>query len=777
MKASEIEEVLKSFNISDEDIAARATLKEYAYSLSDVLIDEFYTQYLLPNNELMRHLENVDGARLLKVIKEFVVFIFNAPIDSNYFNRISKVGFIHYNIKLSPAKVSYGFWALNQLLNKMAEVNPVIKNSQKLISKFLALVEYVMNHSFYQYHEKAQKQEHSDFQAMGTLDELFTALNIHKKNLNIIKQAYVTKSDQSLEIINDNASKCIFGKFLEKFKTKSELIIAFGIDVDDIERLHTRWHEDAAQFKVLFSKNDDEAIELAYKTLQETTKSLFALLDKPLKDFSTNGFLSLNSGMKTMHEISDIFHQQAIFSLGENTQTQMFESIKEVFLNSLSWSIEYLDITSNKDNDIAYDLIKKYYYNKKEFFIGIKLKKSMNQLYLTDMLKLILDSLELHFSIKEREHSLMLFADKAESANKSKDIFLANMSHELRTPLNAITGFSQILMMRPDTPENVKGYVEKINVAGNNLLHLVNTILDFAKLEAGKMQFNPHLSNVATLVSEVRTLVTPMAQKKNITLNMPRIISLNLLLDPKLFQQVLINLLSNAIKFSADGSKVSLSITYEATHSSYRFEVCDSGVGISKEDQSKLFQAFSQVDNVYQKEQKGTGLGLMICKKIVEELHKGEIWVESDEGKGSCFFVRLPTPAIESKTFCVNNAQKGSAHILIVEDSESYQNLLIDHLQDTHRLTLTDSVNKAKNLLSEEKYNFVILDFFLTDGISSEVLEYMEDENIHVPTIVISAEDDINISNALSQSSNLESILNKDDVENICRILKDIKND
>jgi nitrogen-specific signal transduction histidine kinase/CheY-like chemotaxis protein len=388
------------------------------------------------------------------------------------------------------------------------------------------------------------------------------------------------------------------------------------------------------------------------------------------------------------------------------------------------------------------------------------------------MINLLLEVLHLHLNVIEREISLVNFADKAQNANKSKDMFLANMSHELRTPLNAITGFSQILMMKKDTSDGVKKYIEKINIAGNNLLSLVNTILDFAKLEAGKMQFNPTLSNISLVLSEVETLTAPMASAKNITLKMPNIISLNLYIDKILFKQVLINLISNAIKFTQEGGVVSLSIVYNAHKHRYIFEIKDNGIGISSDDIKKLFQAFSQVDNSYQKEHKGTGLGLMISKKIIEDLHKGLIWVESKQGEGSSFFLSMSTPMIESHTYQTNKAPKDAKTILVVEDSESYQKILIEHLSKIYNLTLTDTINKAKDLLSKESYDFIILDFFLTDGISSEVLEFMEEENIKIPTVVISAEDEIDISTSLSGSSNLECIINKKNINDICASLR-----
>jgi len=318
---------------------------------------------------------------------------------------------------------------------------------------------------------------------------------------------------------------------------------------------------------------------------------------------------------------------------------------------------------------------------------------------------------------------------------------------------------------------NKKYYLPKENPKDYRLLDLVNTILDFAKLEAGKMQFNPKLSNISTVLNEVNTLIEPLALKKNIHYHMAKIVSLNLFIDNQLFKQVLINLLTNAIKFTDDGGKVEVSLEFNYDKHIYIFTIKDNGIGISKEGLDKLFQPFSQVDDSYKKQEQGTGLGLMISKKIIEDLHKGKIWVESTEGKGSSFYIELPTPMIESKTYLVTEAPTGAKNILIAEDSPEYQNILIENLKETHNLIIVDSVKKVKNLITRNKYDYLILDFFLLDGISSEILQFMEDNKINIQTIVMSAEDEINISSSLSGSSNLEGIMSKSNVEAICNML------
>jgi len=162
----------------------------------------------------------------------------------------------------------------------------------------------------------------------------------------------------------------------------------------------------------------------------------------------------------------------------------------------------------------------------------------------------------------------------------------------------------------------------------------------------------------------------------------------------------------------------------------------------------------------------------MISKKIIEDLHNGKIWAQSVEGKGSSFFIMMPTPMIESHTYSINEASKNARKALVVEDSPAYQKILAEHLKDSINLTSTDTINKAKHLLTKNDYDFLILDFFLTDGISSEVLEFMEEEQINIPTIVISAEDEIHISSSLSGSTNLEGIINKNNINDICASIK-----
>lgn len=228
----------------------------------------------------------------------------------------------------------------------------------------------------------------------------------------------------------------------------------------------------------------------------------------------------------------------------------------------------------------------------------------------------------------------------ADEANRAKDAFLSNMSHELRTPLNAIIGFSQVLNARPDVSETVKKMVEKIHISGKNLLTLVNTLLDFSKIESGKTELSVFPFEMKALMYEVKVMIEPMAHKKGLTLHDQIPESLVVHADRQLIKQVFINLLSNAVKFSHENGRITLE--QETTDGFETFRVRDEGLGIPSDKIDTLFAPFVQIREHQNSSVKGTGLGLSIIKKIIE-LHGGKVWVESIPGEGSCFSFTLPS--------------------------------------------------------------------------------------------------------------------------------------
>ncbi len=238
---------------------------------------------------------------------------------------------------------------------------------------------------------------------------------------------------------------------------------------------------------------------------------------------------------------------------------------------------------------------------------------------------------------KQTEEILLHAKMIAENASRSKGEFLSTMSHELRTPLNSIIGFSDMLLVGTvgNLNEKQTKYIYNISNSGHHLLKIINDILDLSKVEASKMELNFEYFPISNAIEEVKTLVSPLAFKKKIEIDVkiePELGTIKA--DRTKFNQILNNLVSNAIKFTPN--KGNVGITAKRIGHVIEISVRDTGIGIAMNDLSKLFQPFKQLNPYMTREHEGTGLGLVLVKKYVE-MHGGKIWVTSEVGKGSKF--------------------------------------------------------------------------------------------------------------------------------------------
>jgi signal transduction histidine kinase len=254
-----------------------------------------------------------------------------------------------------------------------------------------------------------------------------------------------------------------------------------------------------------------------------------------------------------------------------------------------------------------------------------------------DQAVIAIENVRLFDEIQEKSRQL-------EEASEHKSRFLANMSHELRTPLNAILGYTELIQdsVYGAPPEKMQTVLERISRNGKHLLGLINDVLDLSKIEAGQLVLTLDSYSIRDVVHGVYSAVEPLAASKKLAfkVDMPKDLPVGRG-DERRLTQVLLNLVGNAIKFTDKGE---VSIKASASGDAYNLAVHDTGPGISEVDQKKLFQEFQQADNSITKAKGGTGLGLVISKRIVE-MHGGRIWVESRPGQGSTFSLTLPIKA------------------------------------------------------------------------------------------------------------------------------------
>ena len=249
--------------------------------------------------------------------------------------------------------------------------------------------------------------------------------------------------------------------------------------------------------------------------------------------------------------------------------------------------------------------------------------------------------------LARREHEILLAKEKAEAASRAKSEFVSRMSHELRTPLNAIIGFAQLLREEP-LSHSQRNYVTMIGDAGDHLLDLINTVLDHAKIEAGKLALESIVFDLRQLVDGVATMVVQQASAKGLIFDAVLADDLpgHIVGDPTRLRQILLNLLANAVKFTDTGS---VTLRMAADADILYFSVRDTGVGMDKATRASLFQPFAQADESIARKFGGTGLGLMIARDLLQAMG-GNIDVDSAPGDGTCFWGHLPLRLPEAET-------------------------------------------------------------------------------------------------------------------------------
>jgi len=356
---------------------------------------------------------------------------------------------------------------------------------------------------------------------------------------------------------------------------------------------------------------------------------------------------------------------------------------------------------------------------------------------------------------KHAEQELIRQAGRAEQSSRLKTEFLANMSHEIRTPMNGIIGFADLLAMEDLTDQQAE-WINVIHTCGQNLLTLIDDILDISKIEANELRIEPCQFGISDMLNDLQRTTVPGIEAQGLTflLETTEDTPATMNSDPQRLRQILSNLLTNAKKFTHTGS-ITLRTKADLLDKApaVRFEVIDTGIGISAEHHETIFDVFRQTDSSTSRKYGGSGLGLAICKRLTNRLG-GRIWVESSTSKGSTFVIVLPLtiPSPQSTDQDASTLDDSVSHhrpsgilqlngrILLAEDNQVNRHLLTIILERVGlQVDQAEDGRRAVELASSQDYDLVLMDLQMPYLDGTEATRILRNKGLTTPVIALTA--------------------------------------
>ena len=569
------------------------------------------------------------------------------------------------------------------------------------------------------------------------------------KNLTL-KELEILENEDEIKVRQINIIQKGWDKFLTKHKTNDGTIKDISVNVvriilDEKPYLYATFHDvtkaQEQQNIIEYQKNEFEAIF-------KSSKDGLAILD------SETNFLDFNEAYLQMTGFSrDVLLTKSCIGLSiSEDKLRAKKIVAEAFEKGFITNFEKSCVFDNKQITV-----------------------NMSMVLMPDKKRLFISTKDITEDKKIREE-LIIAKETAEKANKTKSEFLANMSHEIRTPLNGVIGLTE-LALKTNLNAQQRDYLEKAKTSSKALLHVINDVLDYSKIEVGKLNLEHNIFELESVLKNIKDLFGYQASTKNLLLNIDSKKNFVLIGDAFRLTQILTNIVGNAIKFTKQGSiDINVTLIHEDNyHKKLKFSIKDSGMGMNQETQENIFKEFTQADNSITRKYGGTGLGLAISKQLVN-LMSGDIWVESHEGVGSTFIFsatfgkaekqeyKIIQPSLELNTDALKNA-----HILLVEDNEINQIVATGMLENLE--IIVEIANNGKEAVqmikAGKKYDLILMDLQMPIMDGFEATKHIKKIDKYIPIIALSAavmQEDVIKTSEAKMSAHLAKPINQNEL-------------